>query len=187
MLDSLFTGGALWFTVPALVGTGVFLLRVLFMMIGIGDGHDAGAGDLHHADGSHTGAVFSIQSGFAFLMGFGWVGLIGLKTLHWGWGPSAGLGVAGGVAMVALLTLMMQALRRLTVSGNIPLSATLAATGEVTAGIPEKGKGAGEVRLVVNDRHRTSAAVSDGPALPTRTRVKVIAANPDNTVTVAQV
>jgi hypothetical protein len=34
MLDQLFEGQALWFTVPALLGTAMFSLRILMMLIG---------------------------------------------------------------------------------------------------------------------------------------------------------
>ena len=86
--------------------------------------------------------------------------------------------------MVLLLAAVMRNVRRLEASGNIHVRTTLGATGDVYVAVPEKGKGVGEVRLVIGDRQRMVNAVSEGGALPSKTRVKVSAVNPDNTVTV---
>ena len=100
MFDSFFDGEALWFSIPALLGTGVFLIRILMMLVGCdgGDGIDLDAGDADLNGGDSSGAfeILSVQGVSAFLMGFGWVG-VG-SHLGAGWSPavSFGAGAAGG-------------------------------------------------------------------------------------------
>jgi hypothetical protein len=197
-----FTSPAVWFTVPAVFGTLAFIVRLA--LLGAGGDHGDHGGHGGHADvGTHgdvmgaTDAMhdsstnltgfFSVQSFLAMFMGFGWGGLGGLKGVGWPWWGAVLLGLVAGLAMVLLLGAVMRSVGKLEGSGNIPMKTTLGATGDVYVAVPEKGKGAGEVRLVIGDRQRMVNAVSEGAALPSRTRVKVSAVNPDNTVTVTPV
>ena len=98
MLDALFSSPAIWFTVPALFGTGLFALKLLLMIVGssldtdLGDGHADFHGD-HHSDADAGVRLLSVQGVLAFLMGFGWAGLFwtalgGLVVLGLGLGIS---------------------------------------------------------------------------------------------------
>lgn len=193
-----FTGQALWFTVPAIFGTLAFIVRLFLLGAGGDDGHGGGghgadvgthgdvmgATDAMHDDADNLTGFFSVQSFLSFFMGFGWGGLGALKGLGWPWWGAVLLGLVAGLGMVLLLAVVMRNVRRLEASGNIHVRATLGATGDVYVAVPEKGKGVGEVRLVIGDRQRMVNAVSEGGALASKTRVKVSAVNPDNTVTV---
>src|SRR5262245_46747336 len=90
MLDLFFSNHAAWFSIPALIGTAFFALRLLLMSVGLH--HDVGmdvghgdvhAGDVHHGDSSEAFKVFSIQSIAAFAMGFGWGGLGAFRGQDW--------------------------------------------------------------------------------------------------------
>ena len=50
--------------------------------------------------------------------------------------------------------------------------------------VPGKGSGSGQVRVIVDQRQRMFGAISDGATIPSRTRVRVLRANADNTLTV---
>ncbi|HEX2839529.1 MAG TPA: hypothetical protein VHN77_15535 [Phycisphaerales bacterium] len=196
-MGDFFTGQAIWFTVPAIFGTLAFVVRLFLLGAGGDDGHSGGHGadigthgdvmgatDAMHDGADNLSGFFSVQSFLSFFMGFGWGGLGALKGLGWPWWGAVLLGLVAGLAMVLLLAVVMRNVRRLEASGNIHVRTTLGATGDVYVAVPEKGKGVGEVRLVIGDRQRMVNAVSDGAALPSKTRVKVAAVNPDNTVTV---
>ena len=196
MLDLLFSGGALWFTVPAILGTAVFILRLGLMFIGghLGnldasiDAHDMGH---THQDGTEAFQWLSFQSIAAFVMGFGWAGLAALKGSNWSWPVAVGCAVMGGLLMVYLRAICLKALYDLASSGNIPLSAALGVEGEMYVGIPQSGEAGerpmGKVKLVVNARQRIFNAVSfSGEPLPSHTRVKVTRINEDNTLAVAR-
>jgi hypothetical protein len=121
MLDSLFGSDVLLFSIPALVGTVVFLLKLGLLSLG-GVGADADvdvdldvdAGmDMDHAgdvdDSTHAFQILSIHSIAAFLMGFGWGGLVGFRTFDWNTPSSFALGLAFGAALVWMLAALLQA------------------------------------------------------------------------------
>ena len=78
MLDGLFSGDTLFFSVPAVAGTIFFVLRLALSFTGLGDfdgDADASGIDVIDGDPHHSSELFkflSVQSIAAFLMGFGW-------------------------------------------------------------------------------------------------------------------
>ncbi len=190
MLDQLFSGYAAWFAVPALAGTAVFLLRLVLMLVGgvAGDldfSVDHGAGDLHHGDSSEAFKALSIQSLFAFAMGFGWAGLGAYKG-GLTFTPSLLIAIGGGVGMVWLLGLLLKGVHDLQTSGNVSIGSAVGREGDVYATVPSRAGGRGQVRVTIEQRQRIYNAVTEGEELPTGTRVKVTNANQDNTLTVAR-
>lgn len=188
MTDLLFQGGAAWFSVPALIGTLIFLLRIALMLVGGDADTDLDFGDADVGDGDSSGAfeILSVQSIAAFAMGFGWGGLASLKGTGFGWPMSVLIGCAIGVGMVWLLAILLKGIHDLQSSGNISIDSTMGLEGEAYTNIPARGEGRGRVKLVVHDRQRMFGAVSDGDALPSRTRVVVTRVNSDNTITVSR-
>jgi hypothetical protein len=191
MLDLFFSDNATWFSVPALVGTALFLLRLVLMFIGHADlGIDVDGGDAMHADhGDSTDAfkVLSIQTVAAFAMGFGWGGLGVLKGSEWSSWLALPVGLACGLGMVWLLAILLKAAYDLQTSGNINLNDTVGADGTVYVTVPGDGHGKGQVQLVLKNRQRMYNAVTQGPPLSSHTRVRVVGVNDDNTVTVEAV
>jgi membrane protein implicated in regulation of membrane protease activity len=199
MLDQLFTGHAAWFSVPALVGTAVFLLRVVFMLIGGGDLDDGAAdlgdidvdfGDADTGDASdfdesgHAFTWLSVQSIAAFGMGFGWGGLGALNGAGWNITLSIAVALVAGLGMIWLLALLLKALHDMQSSGNLSIRSAIGATGDVYLTVPAHDSGTGQVRLVIGDRERFYNATTSGESLPTKTRVNVVAVNGDNTLNV---
>ncbi len=192
MNDLFLGGGAAWFTVPALIGTVFFVLRTVLMLVGGDAGGDVDVdvgvdvdGDLSHADPGHAFQVLSIQTIAAFLMGFGWGGLGGLKGTGWSLTASFTFGLAAGAGMVWLLAKLLRSVYRLEASGNVRIDQTLDLEGSVYIAIPGDG-GRGRVRLIVDDRERFFNAVSEDEVLEARTRVRVVRVNDDNSVTVTR-
>ncbi|CAG1001705.1 hypothetical protein PHYC_02936 [Phycisphaerales bacterium] len=187
MLDLFLSGNAAWFGVPALLGTGVFAIRLLMAIFGhIGHADfDSGHSDLGHAEDSSAVFKFlSFQSVAAFLMGFGWAGLGALHGAHWSMAPAFAAAVGGGALMMWFIIMLFKALVSLNASGNVNIDQTVGCEGEVYVGIPGNQSGRGQVRVVIEDRQRTYGAVSAGQPIPSRTRVRVVRANTDNTLTV---
>lgn len=191
MLDRLFEQQALWFSVPALLGTAVFLVRVLLMFMG-GDGDaDFGDGGADLNDGGMEGHdsegafhVLSVQGIAAFLAGFGWGGVGAHLGLGWMQASSAGVGVAAGVAMVWLLGLLLKGVHDLQSSGTVTLDGALGLVGEVYVEIPPAGQGKGQVRLVMKNRMRIVDAISDDLPVSRSARVRVLSVNGDRSITV---
>lgn len=197
MSDLFFGPIAVWFTIPALVGTVFFTLRTAMMLIGGDIDADVDVGvDVEFdadvaadaAEGSDSTAAFkvlSIQAIAAFLMGFGWGGLGAFSGSGWSPTVSVLVALAAGLAMMWVLGVLLRFVYGMQSTGNVPMYQALEAEGRVYAQIPAAGAGKGEVRVVIGDRERYYKATSDGAALPTGARVRVVSVNEDdNSVTV---
>ncbi len=200
-----FEGTAAWFIVPALIGTGVFLIRSILMLVG-GDADmhsefdaDFGDMDLDAADadtGADTGAAdsseqvfqfISIQSLFAFMMGFGWGGFGAVRGAGWGVTAAVMTGLVTGSGTVWLLTKLLTFVYGLHARGNIPISQALELEGTVYIEVPSKGEGSGKVRVVIDEHERYLRAVSNDESIGPRTTVRVVGFEDDNTVVVKPV
>ncbi len=200
MLAGLFQQGALFFSIPAVLGTTVFLIRLGLMSIGgLADGVDGvdvdidvdadvdlGA-DVDAGDSTHSFELLSVQSVAAFLMGFGWGGVGGLIGFDWSFPMSMLTGAAFGAGMVWLLGILMKAMYDLSSSGNVNIQDAVGTEGTVYTNVPAKGDGRGQVRVVVNTRARFYNAVSDGDAIVTNSSVRIVRVNDDHTLTVTSV
>lgn len=189
-MDMFFDGNAIWFGIPALAGSAIFVLRLILMFAGfldldvpVGEG-DMDATELLDSDDAFR--LFSLQSIAAFLMGFGWGGLLGHFSMNLGMAGSVGLGLGVGAAFVWLITWLMQAVYALQSSGNISIESAEGRTGDVYVTVPGGGRGAGQVRLTIGQRQRLYRAVTEGDDIPSQTRIRVTRVNDDNTVTVVQ-
>ncbi len=206
MLSSFFALPAAWFAVPALVGTLVFVFRLALMALaggghdaaahadsgaGVGGAHDPGqAAHPHAEDTSSAGQVFkllSTQTIAAAMMGFGWAGLASLTRSQWPMAVHVLIGMASGLLCGAAMVWMLGLLGRMKSDGTLTHERLLGAEGEVYIRVPVRGEGLGQVRVVVGDRARFVAAVTDSTPIPTRGRVLVVGTNPDNSVTVMPV
>jgi len=194
MLDFFFGYPAGWFTTAALIGTIFFALRMTTAMVGLdvdhgavghdlgGGGGGAGADDLH-TDPGDAFKILSMQSLAAFLMGFGWAGLGGLRGSGLGMGWSVTVGVIGGVAMVWLLGWLLRMVYDLQASGNIPIAHVVGKAGDVYVTVPTSG-GRGRVRVVVDGRERYFPALSESEELERGAQVRVERVNEDRTLVV---
>lgn len=189
----LFDQAVLIFSVPALLGTVVFLVKMGLMTLGgFGDADVDVDVDLDvdadvDADASTDAFnLLSIQSIAALLMGFGWGGLFGRQILEWNFAGSIALGLAFGFALVWLLGILLKAMYDLQNSGHVRARDAVGTNGVVYANIPGKGEGRGQVRVVVNERARFYTAVSDGDALTTNTEVRIVSLNNDGSLTVTR-
>lgn len=197
MMELLFNDNAGWFAVPALVGTVLFLIRIVMLLVGgghMGDFHAGDAGGVHmggaadhHSDSSEAFKAVSLQSIIAFMMGFGWAALGAYRGSQLSTLLSIAIGIGGGVAMVWLLGIMLKGMYDLQSSGNIDIHAAVGQEGDVYLTVPCRGEGRGQVRVTLQARQRIWNAITDGEALPTSTRVRVTRVNDDNTLTVSHV
>ena len=187
MLDLLFSNHVAWFGVPAVIGSVFFVLRMVLMLVGGDLGHggmDAHGVDVHHGDSSDAFKLLSVQSIAAFLMGFGWGGLAAHVGADWPWTASTLFAFGCGIGMVWLLAMLLRAMISLQSSGNVSLDDAVGVEADVYVTVPAEGHGRGQVRVVINNRQRICNAVTQGEALPSRSRVRIINVNKDNTVTV---
>jgi len=201
---------AIWFGVPALVGTAFFTLRTALMLVGgvdadtgfdvdvdvdfdidmdvdVGDVDAAGETGGDPGDSTQAFQVLSIQAIAAFVMGFGWGGLGALNGLGWPLPGSIAFAVLCGSGMVWLLGKLLRFVYGLQSSGTVAMYQALESEGIVYARIPAAAAGVGRVRVVIGDRERYYKAITDGDALPRDAKIRVVDINDeDNSVKVVE-
>lgn len=206
-IDDLFSGSAGLFGFPAVLGTGFFLLRTVLSLAGAA-GHDVdhhgdvgGVSDSHGGDHdvhlsdkgglAHSGLMgvswaeaFSLQSISAFATGFGWSGLIALHVVKLPLLAAMPVGLAGGLSLAYCVIRIFRAIRRLEADGTVRTDSLVGLEGDVYVGIPERGKGSGEIRVVSGSVARMMQAVSRDRAIPTGSRVLVLERQADNSLLV---
>jgi len=212
MMEQWFGDNAVYFSIPALFGTAIFLLRMVMLLSGADDGGDLSA-DVGGMDGDmggdmggdadlspdgepldHGGAnpdatfrIISFQTIAAFLMGAGWGGLGAYRgsNLEFGW--SLLIAAACGTAMLYLFAWLMKVVYDLQTSGNISPRQVVGQEAQVDVEIPSAHMGQGTVKIVVNDRMRRYRAITEGQTLQRGDTVRITRLNPDNTMTVTRV
>ena len=210
MIDLLTSSPSVWFTIPALVGTIFFSVRLVMAVTGLdfGDGADGDVGGIDGLDGSggdagdggstvddgvehaETSSVFkfiSIQTVTAFAMGFGLTGLMALHTMKLDMPASVVIGICGGLGFAWLIIWLFKLMYSLESSGNISIRDAYGAEGLTTSSIPAETAGTGRVRVVVGDRERSYAARSESESIPMGKRIRVVHVNNDNSVTVTRI
>jgi membrane protein implicated in regulation of membrane protease activity len=181
MSDWLFANGLAWYTIPAIVGSVFFVLRLGLMLAGgVADTDlipdiDADADidpDLH--DSTEAFKLLSLQAIAAFLMGFGWGSFAAIRSgMTDSYTAATFIGVLIGAAMVWLLAWMMKLIYDLQTSGNISISSAVGLEGVVYAQVPAGGKGTGQVKLVINERQRIFNARTEGDAISSSSHVRI--------------
>jgi hypothetical protein len=173
-----FSDATVYFVMAA-VGSLLFLIRLLFMLVGLDHGGDF---DTHvDVDGggfeAHGGdfSLFSMLSILSFLMGAGWLGLA--CRLEWGLGPvvTAISASAFGFFLMLLSSFGMWQMRKFNAPGRYDVQAAVGHIGRVYLTIPPKGKGQGQVEISVDGRRKVLAAVTLGAeALESFASVKAV-------------
>jgi len=188
MRELFFGPVAIYFGIPATIGTAFFSLRLIMMLVGgdtdVDGGGDIDVGDADGSDGDSTETfrILSIQTVSSFLMGFGWGGLGALKGGGWPVALSVAFATLSGLAMIWLLARLLRFVYGLQSDGTLPLFHALESQGTVYASVPGENAGAGEVRLVIRDRERYYKAITEGEQLPRGTRIRVVGIDEENSL-----
>jgi membrane protein implicated in regulation of membrane protease activity len=172
----------------AIVGSGLFVIQLIMMLLGGGEGDadtdlaghladathpDAVDGGATHADSDVAFKVFSVQGTVAFFMMLGWVGLAAGRTFGLGPALSVILGVVAGVGANLLMARIFQWFKTMQSSGTLDLRTAVGQEGEVYLTI--RGDQPGKVQVTVQRHFKVFDAVSEGgEEIPTGTRVRVI-------------
>ncbi|USN99521.1 MAG: hypothetical protein H6810_02275 [Phycisphaeraceae bacterium] len=181
MANWLFADHALWFSIPAILGTLYFALHFAFGQLGGDADVDADVdvdvdfdGDVGDSPETEF-KVLSLNTISAFAMGSGWMGLGALKLTDLGFGGAAVIAILSGAGIAWVLVTLVRSLMKLQSSGNVRLDSTVGRNGTVYVQIPPAGEGSGRVTLVVDNKQREFNAVQRGSEpIASRTRVNVV-------------
>ena len=174
----------------------IFLIQTVATFIGAGaDGNLDGGADLDmngipddpsFADVHSSGMnLLTFRNFINFLLGFGW-SMVLLTSIPMGW--RVPIAVLVGVGLVAIVMYLFKLLSSLQQSGNINVyQAAVGCTGSTYLAIPGARKGEGKVQITIGGAVREYNAVTDGPDLPTGTRIRVVEVVDPNTLRVEAV
>ncbi len=171
--------GQLMYWGCALAGSAVFALTGVMALFGFGSvsaevGTDVdmdGVADIAHADtGFPDFKLLSVRGVFAFIMMFGWGGVIfGEGNGYSGFAGAVGCGLVTMLTVAFLVTMML----RLQQNGTRSNQTLAGLTGKVYLTIPGGSGKAGKVVVNTGDSTREVAAYADEP-LETGTPVRLV-------------
>ncbi|MGD9612427.1 MAG: NfeD family protein [Kiritimatiellia bacterium] len=162
------------FTVCALVGGTLFLIRLVLQLLGF-DG-DLSADHPGDVETSHTDASFKMLSLLgitAFLMMFGLGGRAMLESRPGQALPALVVALLAGGISLWLMAWLFKAMKKLQSNGAASLDQAVGLEGSVYLTIPAND--VGKVQIAVNGRLNVlDARAAGGQTLPTGARVKVV-------------
>lgn len=154
----------------SLVSSIIFAFQLLMTLFGFDSGADT---DVSEIDLDGEFSLFSLRSIVAFLLFFGWTGVMVLK----GGGSLTRAvtlgGIAGTVAMVIIAYLLYQ-MYKMEESGTISLQSAIGQEGEVYIPIPSNLNGKGKIQIEVENKLMELTAVTNNNKLSTGKKVKVL-------------
>lgn len=178
-----------------LVASLIFVIQSIMTFIGAdADSSDFSTGDsdLSGADGvdsdSDSGSnLLTFRNLVNFCMGFGWSAILLQQSIE-SVAVLMIVAVAIGVGLVAAVIYLFKWMNSMQQSGNIDLyQCASGCEGSVYLRIPAERKGEGKVQITINGCVREYDAVTDGPAIPTGTCIKVVEVVNNSTVLVEEV
>jgi serine/threonine protein kinase len=191
------------YSVCAVGGGTLVLCQFLLSLLGFGEHHEISghgihlAGDHAHVAEDHaTGGRAAEASWYVGILSFRSVvvgltvlGLTALAARQYGMGEAITLVIASAAGCAALLLVgfLTRALFRLDAEGTVRIEGAIGHIGSVYLGIPGNKAGCGKVTLNLQNRTVEYQAVTSDQALPTGTRVVVVAIMAPDTVEVARV
>lgn len=164
----------------AIAWTATALAVVMFVISMFSDitggGVDAGGADIDTSAGD--AGVFSIQAVIGFMLGFGWIGFMGI-CMGWSVAWSVVAGLVAGVVMFVIVGAIIRFIYSLKSDGTIDYATLVGKEGTVYVTIPPHGEPGGQVQVAHPNQLLTMAAVQEGDdPLPAQTRIVVTAATP---------
>lgn len=164
----------------AIAWTATALAVVMFVISMFSDitggGVDAGGADIDTSAGD--AGVFSIQAVIGFMLGFGWIGFMGI-CMGWSVAWSVVAGLVAGVVMFVIVGAIIRFIYSLKSDGTIDYATLVGKEGTVYVTIPPHGEPGGQVQVAHPNQLLTMAAVQEGDEpLPAQTRIVVTAATP---------
>lgn len=171
----------------ALLSTAVLAVQLLMSLVGLGMDDasvDGGGGmdiphgvDVDHPDmESHSSGLgmLSVKTVTAFMVGFGWAGVILL-----GYGAPILLAIAGaaavGFAFLLMVFYLMKAIYRLSDTGTVDERNAAGQAGTVYLPVAGNRAGTGQVQVIIQGRMREMPCVTDAQGtLATGTPIRVV-------------
>lgn len=172
------------FWILAIFSSVVFFLVFIFSLFGFDADSDFDT-DLS-ADTDIDGPdfpVFSIKSITAFMTFFSWTGVLLLREGRSLW-TIIPYSVLSGLVAMFLVIFLLKKFSDLTESGTADIYDLIFEKGDVYIPIPGQKQGSGKVHVVLNRSLREMSAITEGDAIATGEKIRVIEVLPDHVLLV---
>ncbi len=163
------------FYTVAIVSTLILIFQAVLMLFGVGVGNGdlgevAGDHDVGHGGGLQ---ILSVRTVIAFMVGFGWSGVIALR----GGVPLVGaiaIAIAVGGAFMLAVFFLMRTLYGLRETGTLDYGNAVGQVGTVYVTVPARCERSGQIEVMVQGRLAIVSAYTRGDrAIPSAAKVKV--------------
>ena len=155
----------------------LYVIKLVFLFWGgdSSDSFDDFSSDLGDTDAQTSFSIFSTQSLLAFIMGMSW----SLLAAHYEWNLSpfyAWISSALiGFAMMCLSGFLLSKIKSLNTQGGFKIEDAAGKTGLVYLTIPPKGKGLGQLEIIVDGRRKVLKAMTlEETSIKSFERAKVV-------------
>lgn len=158
----------------AIISSAFFLVQTIMAFLGLDADTDDGAGFEDVEMGGVSG-YFSFRNLVNFMLGYGWGGIVlhdAIPNLMWL--QVAALGI--GVLFVIIFVFILRQIMKLSTDKTFHIEETIGLIADTYLRIPGEKKGSGKVMVSVRGSMHEIEAITEGEAIPTGSKVRVVKA-----------
>lgn len=158
----------------AIISSAFFLVQTIMAFLGLDADTDDGAGFEDVEMGGVSG-YFSFRNLVNFMLGYGWGGIVLHDVIpNLMWLQVAALGI--GVLFVIIFVFILRQIMKLSTDKTFHIEETVGLIADTYLRIPGEKKGSGKVMVSVRGSMHEIEAITEGEAIPTGSKVRVVKA-----------
>lgn len=158
----------------ALAASIVFIIQAIMTFIGLDSDTDADTSGIDNLDADSISGFFSLKNLINFLLGYGWAGIALRTTISSPvWLQIAAVGV--GLLFVLVWVIIIRQVMKLSVDKTFQIEETVGVVTDVYLRIPAAKSGSGKVMVSVRGSVHELEALTEGDAIPTGAKAKIVA------------
>lgn len=158
----------------AIISSVFFLVQTIMAFLGLDADTDDGAGFEDVEMGGVSG-YFSFRNLVNFMLGYGWGGIVLHDVIpNLMWLQVAALGI--GVLFVIIFVFILRQIMKLSTDKTFHIEEAIGLIADTYLRIPGEKKGSGKVMVSVRGSMHEIEAITEGEAIPTGAKVRVIKA-----------
>lgn len=158
----------------AIISSAFFLVQTIMAFLGLDADTDDGAGFEDVEMGGVSG-YFSFRNLVNFMLGYGWGGIVLHDVIpNLMWLQVAALGI--GVLFVIIFVFILRQIMKLSTDKTFHIEETVGLIADTYLRIPGEKKGSGKVMVSVRGSMHEIEAITEGEAISTGSKVRVVKA-----------
>lgn len=158
----------------AIISSTFFLVQTIMAFLGLDADTDDGAGFEDVEMGGVSG-YFSFRNLVNFMLGYGWGGIVLHDVIpNLMWLQVAALGI--GVLFVIIFVFILRQIMKLSTDKTFHIEEAIGLIADTYLRIPGEKKGSGKVMVSVRGSMHEIEAITEGEAIPTGSKVRVVKA-----------